>query len=803
MNQSRQDLVTEVERLRARLAELEQGQETCMTSALRDSAQALRESETRYRSLCASMTDALVRVSMDGRIIESNQVFQDLVGYSSEQLEKLTHLDLTPDRWHAMERRVLDEQVLIRGCSEVYQKEYRHKDGRILRVELRTFLQRDAQGVPADVWSIVREITDPVRLADGLRPGEDRFRIMSDQLYPGIVIVQNRRVTFANPAVAEILGYPIEEIRAWSGQDFHKLVYPDDLPYMQSLVQRRLDNPSVNPMALEFRAVTKSGEVRWLEQYGRDIVYEGAPAILYTLLECSARKLAELRLAEEKQMLSFTLRSICEGVITTDMSSRVVLMNGAAEKMTGWTQAEAAGRLLQEVYPFVARARRKTSDSAASLVLLTGEAMSVAQEGTLSHRDGHGVACAERAAPIRDGKGAVIGAVVVFHDVTQEQQLQASLQRSAKLESLGVLAAGIAHDFNNLIGGLWGYIELARESCPQGHQTRGYLDQAVLAFDRAKALTHQLLTFAKGGVPVRQAGSIAQLVRQSTEFALSGSAISCSFDFAPDLWSVDHDKHQLAQVIDNIIINAKQAMPLGGRIVLRAHNVVVGPGGFANLPGGRYVRLSISDPGVGMPKELLSNIFDPFFSTKHQGSGLGLTTAYAIVRNHDGTIEAESEPGQGSTFHVYLPASEQAEVDRVSAAGLPVHEGSGVVVVMDDDTVIRKVLSEMLSSMGYRVVETTDGREAIDAVTKLMQQGSPLVGVILDLTVRGGPGGLEAIGEIRRIAPTLPVVASSGYSEDAVIADPFRFGFTASLSKPFRMEDLGAVLHRTILPTPS
>lgn len=381
------------------------------------------------------------------------------------------------------------------------------------------------------------------------------------------------------------------------------------------------------------------------------------------------------------------------------------------------------------------------------------------------------------------------------HLKLEHLKLEQQIQQTQKLESLGVLASGIAHDFNNLMGGIFGYIDLAMEKSTDPIITQ-YLTKAMTTIERARGLTGQLLTFAKGGAPVQKITALFPFVEETVHFALSGSNVSCRFDVMDNLWMCNIDRNQIEQVIDNIIINAEQAMPNGGTIEITARNVSLEGNEFAFIAKGHYVCLSIKDTGIGILKESLPHIFDPFYTTKSKGHGLGLATCYSIIHRHGGTIDVESEPGRGSTFHVYLPAS----TDVASVVGLPevTHAGSGTFIVMDDEDVMRDTIRNMLQTFGYTVVCMHDGREAIHFFTQEANEKRPIAGMILDLTVPGGMGGKTAVAEIRRLSlnADIPIFAASGYADDPVMKNPEAFGFTASICKPFRKSELAEMLEK-------
>lgn len=379
-------------------------------------------------------------------------------------------------------------------------------------------------------------------------------------------------------------------------------------------------------------------------------------------------------------------------------------------------------------------------------------------------------------------------------DLEERAKLLEISQRNQKPEALGVFAGGIAHDFNNLLGGMIGYIDLAR--CYTGDaRVSGYLDGCVTAVQCARGLTNQLLTFAKGGLPLLRSMSIFTALKESVSLALSGSNVASSFNVEENLWPCLVDREQIGQVFCNIAINAVQAMPAGGMLKVKANNVTFGAKGHASLASGDYVKVSIIDQGDGIPQHILPNIFDPFFTTKSQGQGLGLAICHSIILRHGGAIDVFSELGEGTTFDVYLPAIVQGPLEEVEKHSAPViHKGRGLVIVMDDEEVMRDVMHDLLETMGYSVTCASDGLEAKNMLKTALAESKEISAMFLDLTVAGGLGGKEIISDLRSLAPTLPIIVMSGYADDPIMAQATRYGFTASIRKPFHREDLEKVL---------
>lgn len=411
----------------------------------------------------------------------------------------------------------------------------------------------------------------------------------------------------------------------------------------------------------------------------------------------------------------------------------------------------------------------------------------------------------DRAFPIRNESGEVYRIAGIATDITDHKKMEAELLRAQKLESIGVLAGGIAHDFNNILTAILLNISLAKMRVDPEDEIFKNLDEAEKASLRAKDLTQQLLTFSKGGAPIKKTASIAELVKDSANFALRGSNVRCEFSIPHDLWIVEVDKGQMSQVIHNLILNAQQAMPAGGIIKVTAENKMVGVEGEQGLPlpMGPYIKLSIQDEGTGIPAEHLPKIFDPYFTTKQKGSGLGLATTYSIIKKHGGYIGVESKLGVGTTFSIYLPASrkEIPPPKDSTEAGIEVNPEMSRkrILIMDDEEILREVTGQILEQMGYEVALSRDGVEAIELYKKAMESHRPFEVVIMDLTIPGGMGGKETLRRLLEINPRVKAIVSSGYSNDPIMAEYKQYGFSGVISKPYKIEELSQTLHKVIL----
>lgn len=379
----------------------------------------------------------------------------------------------------------------------------------------------------------------------------------------------------------------------------------------------------------------------------------------------------------------------------------------------------------------------------------------------------------------------------------ENERFQTQIHHAQRMESIGVLAGGIAHDFNNLMTGILGNISMVKMDLKPEDMAYKRLKKAETASMRAKDLTQQLRTFSKGGEPIKETVHIDELIKDSTNFALSGSKVKPVFFIREDIWSVNIDKGQISQVIHNLVINANEAMKEGGSIKIYAENLTLGAENLYFLKEGKYIRISIVDQGMGIPEKHLSKIFDPYFTTKNDGSGLGLATCYSIIKKHDGLISVESKPEIETTFYIYLPACPGKTLKKKGDEEL-LDYGRGNILIMDDEEDVREVLSNMLIILGYDVVSSKDGIEAIKLFEKARESGQPFDAAILDLIVQGSMGGEKAIKKMLEIYPDIKAIVSSGYSGDKVISDFKKSGFISVLTKPYTIHDLSRVMSKAL-----
>ena len=626
---------------------------------------------------------------------------------------------------------------------------------------------------------------------------------------PSILIVEDERIVARDlQGTLEKLGYAVCGLAA-TGEDAVDLALGSrpDLVLMDIVLAGEMSGVDA---AMKIREVADIPVV-YLTAYADDATLQRAKVSepfgylvkpfeereLHTSIEMALYKhQMERKLRLSERWLSTTLRSIGDAVIATDDRGRVKFMNGVAETLTGWPEDEAEGRELVEVFDIVNEDTREPSENPVARTLREGVVVGLANHTVLISRNGSERPIADSAAPIRDDGGAVSGVVMVFRDTSEERRVEQERQRVQKLESVGILAGGIAHDFN-LLTAIVGNVSYAKILLPPQDEARERLDEAEKASWRAKDLTQQLLTFSRGGAPVTRPTELVPLVEDSVAFALRGTNIRGRVSAPDDLWTVTVDPGQMNQVFNNLVINAGQAMPEGGTAVVTLENVTL-PGGHPSLlPEGPYVRTSVRDEGVGISREHLDKVFDPYFTTKHRGSGLGLAVSYSIVKSHAGALIADSELGRGATFSVYLPATDARPLASEDA-GAVVVAGQGKILVMDDEESIRSLVSQLLAKLGYEVATAPDGATAVELFRNAAEGGRAFDAVLLDLTVPGEMGGLEALTLMKGIDPSVKGIVSSGYSNDPVIAEHRRHGFRRAVAKPFNIEELSRTVREVV-----
>jgi PAS domain S-box-containing protein len=622
---------------------------------------------------------------------------------------------------------------------------------------------------------------------NALRESEKKFRIFTETTESSIFIMKNGKINYINPAGEKLSGYNESEL---IDLNVLKLIHSDFVDQIKEYLANGFESQDL--LKLEIKIINKNGDHKWIDLIIKPIVYNNENVFLGTAVNISERKIAEERLLEEKERLSVTLSSITDAVVTTDTDGNIVLMNPVAEKISGYLYKDAVGKNINDVFILKDEHSDKSNLNLFDKSLKNMEERTLEAEAVVVKDNRQKMYIEYTSSLVHSSKGEISGLVFVLRDISERKKMIGEFLKAKKLESLGVLAGGIAHDFNNILTAIIGNLSLAKMKIDAQSEAYKWIDLSEKSSFRAKGLTQQLLTFSKGGRPIKDNAPIDKLIKDTTSFILSGSNVECKVNFDENLPYVNMDSGQISQVIQNLIINAQQSMPDGGTIAVDVASCELQKSTKQPLDDGVYVEIKISDKGTGIPAEYLDKIFDPFFTTRDEGSGLGLSTAYSIINNHNGSISVESSPGKGTTFTVILPAVAVAE-KKSKDKDVNINHGKGRILIMDDEELVLDTAAAMLEFLGYRVGKVINGEEALKIYQQEMGEDA-FSAVIMDLTIPGGMGGKDAVREILKIDPDATVIVSSGYSNDPVMADYEKYGFKKRIQKPYNLKELSELL---------
>lgn len=763
--------------------------------------ESLRESRITFKAFYDLGLVGLTITSPEKGWININDCLCKMLGYTEAELRKMTWEQLT----HPGDLAADNEQFerVLKGITDGYELEKRFlkRGGGILFTKLVVRCLRKADRSVDFIAAMVEDITERKLIENELRDAEWKFKALFENGPIGVAY---------HSMMYDESGKPVDYFFIDANENYLKLTGVDPRNKTVKEAFPGIENDPFDWIGA-FGRVAKTGVSIHFEQYLQsndrwyDIVgFQFKPDhFVASFVEITARKKAEQELDERKRLLDTLLANIPIGVFMVEAPSGKPLIanNKALELLGRGILPDTNKENLTEVYEAYRYGThdRYPVDEMPIVRGMYGESTTV-DDLLVIRPDGTSKLLGISGTPVLNADNRPWASIVCFQDITDRKEYESEQLKMQKLESLGILAGGIAHDFNNILTGIMGNISLAKKFIDDSHKSFNALEGAEKASVRASELARQLLTFAKGGEPVKKLVSIQGIVNESVSLVLHGSNVKGIIDIPDSMYPIEADEGQISQVFHNIIINAAQAMPGGGMLAVSARNKVLGADNGMALPSGPYACISFTDEGCGIADADLNKIFDPYFTTKVSGNGLGLASCRSIINKHGGHIGVTSRVGMGTAFTIHLPSiGESVPEYHVESDAQTSHDhNGGAILVMDDDEIIRDLASALLEEIGYQVTTCDDGAEAIRLYKFTRESGMPFLAVIMDLTIPGGMGGQEAAKEILAIDPVACLIVSSGYSNDPIMSDYRSYGFTGAIAKPYRISELEQILRSSL-----
>ncbi|MCK5131470.1 MAG: PAS domain S-box protein [Candidatus Sabulitectum sp.] len=751
----------------------------------------LKISVEKFRSMYDNSPLCYQSLDINGCFLDVNPTWLRTLGYTQQEVAGKNFADFLHPDWKPHFKKNFPA-FKERGHVSDVQLRIRHKDTHYLFISFEGSVTYNSDGSFKQTHCVFQDITEKMKAEEALRASENQLRnILENSTNLYYSHTPEHIITYMSPQVNEMLGYTMEEmlvkwIEVASDNPINEIGFDNTVRAIET-------GESQPPYELEL--VRKDGRKIWVEVREFPLVENGeTTAILGSLTEITERKQVEetLKKSEEKFRIIFENKGTPTGLF--DENGIIKDCNHVFVEFCGYSKSDIIDKMrwsdfivkedLERLQKYHSERSREDASPPSQyecrLIDKTGRFYDVIVNIALM------------------GNTRIVSLI----DITEHKKAEQEIQRMQKLEGLGTIAGGIAHDFNNLLTSVFGNLEMAKLDLPSNSPSWRYLNDAHNAIQSARRLTGQLLTFSKGGAPVFKTVETAELLQGTVEFNLHGSNVKPEIELPDALWSIKADRGQIEQVIANLTINSKQAMPRGGTLHIEAKNIPFPMVGNDSDLTCDSVQLTFRDEGTGIPPEIIDNIFDPYFSTKDSGHGLGLAVVHSIIKQHNGHIRVSSTPNAGTTFTVTLPVvsgteSEDAEkslmADSAPDTKLNLH-----VLIMDDEQIVRSIAGQLLERLGHTVGTSVDGDEALRKYTEAMENGNPFDLVIMDLTIRGGKGGKETITEMLEIDPHAKVIVSSGYASGTIMSDYSMFGFSGKLAKPFVLADLKTVISRVI-----
>ncbi|MCP4761955.1 MAG: PAS domain S-box protein, partial [archaeon] len=642
--------------------------------------------------------------------------------------------------------------------------------------------------------TIFKDITENKIAEEKLRKSEEKFSLafMSSPTLFGISRLSDGRFIEVNDSFCNILKISRDEVIGKTSVDLNFLKTDDREKMKQKIFEDgKLQN-------YEMKLYDNTGS-KITGIFSAEIIdFSGEKCLVMSVVDITARKRVEEALAAEKERLAVTLRSIGDGVITTDKNGKIVLMNKVAENLTGYNLNEAFNKPISKIFNLIDENSNKYIENPINKIIKSESIIRLPNSTVLVSKDGLKRIINDSGAPIRDKNSNIIGVVIVFRDVTEQRKIEHELINKERIESLGVLAGGIAHDFNNILMSVLGHLSILKLDIDKESASYTSIIEAESGALRARDLTKQLLTFAKGGDPIKNFAYIDEIIEESATFSLHGSNVNYELISPSDIWPVSVDRGQIGQVIQNLVLNAAQSMNNGGTILITVINELLSGENEFLLNPGKYIKIAVKDTGIGIPEEEFSKIFDPYYTTKTKGNGLGLSICHSIITKHGGTIFVDSQVGRGSIFQFFIPADPQAIVDDSLEIKSITSISKTRILVLEDDPNVNKVIGMMFNYLNIDYQITMDGLDTLEAYKESLNSNNPFDVVILDLTIQGGIGGKEIINDLVKMDSNVDAIVSSGYTTGEIMSNYLDYGFKGVLVKPYTISDLAESINNVM-----
>ena len=736
--------------------------------------------------------DAAYWMGPDAKFIYVNDQACESLGYAKEELLKMTVHDIDPDfsrtvwpaHWEDVKKRK----------SFIVESFHKKKDGTVFPVEIRiNYLNFEGKEYNC---AFARDISERKKSEIALKESEKRYRELFNNIADPIFIFDKKTHLFldCNKSAIDKYGYSLEEIQKMTPLNLHP---SNEL----EIVKNRIDDEDDTAPHI-YTHVTKDGKEYFVEIHSQELIYKDSEAWISIVRDVTERKKAEKELEENEQFLKNIFDGIQDGVSVLDENLTILRVNDWMNNMY-LSHKPLEGKKCYEVY----QNRDSVCPWCPSIRTLKTGTLNKSVVPYPDEKDPKGW-IEVYSYPLKDDSGMIYGAIEHVRDISAQikaeedkKKLEEQLFHAQKMESIGRLAGGVAHDFNNILTSIMGFAELLKLKFPDPSSSEGHASEIIIkSTERAADLTKQLLGFARGGKYQPVTLNINDVITEvlSVSEKIFDKKIEVNRDFEKNIWNVEADLNQLNQVFTNLIINARDAMPAGGELTLNTQNEKVDEKYLEIYPEfkvGKYVKITVSDTGVGMPKEVRERVFEPFFSTKGagKGSGLGLATVYGIIKNHNGFIYVDSEPGKGSSFSIYLPAAEK-RISKVEPKEPDIITGTGTIMIVDDEKHVRELLKNQLEQIGYDVILAEDGSEA---VKKYRKEYKRIKLIMLDM-IMPKLDGRDTFLKMKQINPDLKVLLISGYSQDEKATKLLNEGVLGFAQKPFKIDKISRIIQSVL-----